>query len=308
MKKFIGHIIENKILESTISNLHHSAEINNNSLDDSTLKMDIATQKQIKKIVIFLAIIFTTFYVLSFFVMDGIISFCVISLLYLSLLFLSLYLINKTYSELKIIENKIYKSSFLKKEKFICNLDDIATYCELGNGEIEIMDKNNKVLFVVPIYWNSDKLREFLKKASAKATISKGIDPLAYISLLFAFSCSYLPFLQTNSITDIFLSIGIILFFLLWGINEKIKYIYVTTSLITVKTIFGTKTYKYSDFNKIIYRRNSKDAIFIIWKIKAYNNKKLVFSYSHISNLAFEKMLKYFSKNDIELIEKKRFL
>ena len=299
MKKFIGHIIENKILESTISNLHHSAEINNNSLDDSTLKMDIATQKQIKKIVIFLAIIFTTFYVLSFFVM---------SLLYLSLLFLSLYLINKTYSELKIIENKIYKSSFLKKEKFICNLDDIATYCELGNGEIEIMDKNNKVLFVVPIYWNSDKLREFLKKASAKATISKGIDPLAYISLLFAFSCSYLPFLQTNSITDIFLSIGIILFFLLWGINEKIKYIYVTTSLITVKTIFGTKTYKYSDFNKIIYRRNSKDAIFIIWKIKAYNNKKLVFSYSHISNLAFEKMLKYFSKNDIELIEKKRFL
>ena len=299
MKKFIGHIIENKILESTISNLHHSAEINNNSLDDSTLKMDIATQKQIKKLVIFLAIIFTTFYVLSFFVM---------SLLYLSLLFLSLYLINKTYSELKIIENKIYKSSFLKKEKFICNLDDIATYCELGNGEIEIMDKNNKVLFVVPIYWNSDKLREFLKKASAKATISKGIDPLAYISLLFAFSCSYLPFLQTNSITDIFLSIGIILFFLLWGINEKIKYIYVTTSLITVKTIFGTKTYKYSDFNKIIYRRNSKDAIFIIWKIKAYNNKKLVFSYSHISNLAFEKMLKYFSKNDIELIEKKRFL
>ena len=56
--------------------------------------------------------------------------------------------------------------------------------------------------------------------------------------------------------------------------------------------------------SKIIYQKNSDDAPVILWKIRAYNNKKLVFTFNHINDLAFQKIMKQFFNNNIETREK----
>lgn len=301
MLKILMSLLSNKV----ISDFKNSAEINNNSIGNTTLEIDSSIKKKIKKISSILSIAFTFFYVFSFFLMDSITALIVISLIYILFICLCLSLANKSLTVFKIQEDKIYKSNFFEKNKFICELKEIKSYCELGS-EIGVINQENKIIFTFSIYCNNSEFIKFLEKRSGLSIFSRGIDPLAYISLSLAFLCSFLPFLRTNSMFDTIFSIGIILFFLLWGINEKIKYINVTQNLITIKTIFGTKTYKYSQFNKIIYQKNSDDVLVILWKIRAYSNKKLVFTFNHINDLAFQKIMKQFFNNNIETREKRK--
>lgn len=296
----LGNSTSSKVTNEALSKIKELG--NNFEGDTSIIEMNSMQKSFAGKLGFTFIIIFSIFYLLSFLIQNSIFGFIIMTTLYIIFLILSFSIITKSLVMFEIKNNKIYKSSVFVTNKFICNIDDILGYFNVGLNSIAVIGKNYKILFIASN--NNKSFNLFLENKSKNIIFSKGIYPLSYVAFFISFTCLILiPTAKTTE--EIILAIILSIIPLIYGLNEKTKYIYADREKILLKNFFIKKFYKYNEINKIIYNRNNKDAGVLLWKIKAYNKSRL-FSYSHIDDVAFQKLLKFLNENNVKLIEKKK--